>query len=69
MLSILLITNLKEGLAFAAEVGYPVVLRPRFTLNGTGGVLAYNSDEMGWLLTHALDLSPVSEVLLVEVRK
>ena len=61
-----LVDNLEDGLAFDSEVGYPVVLRPSFTLGGTGGGLAYNSEEMVELLTRALDLSPVSEVLIEE---
>ncbi len=61
-----LVNNLDGGLEFGSEVGYPVVLRPSFTLGGTGGGLAYNSEEMVELLTRALDLSPVSEVLIEE---
>ena len=61
-----LVDNLEDGLQFGSEVGYPVVLRPSFTLGGTGGGLAYNSEEMVELLTRALDLSPVSEVLIEE---
>ncbi|HXV62948.1 MAG TPA: carbamoyl phosphate synthase large subunit, partial [Vicinamibacteria bacterium] len=45
-----LVDNLERGLSFAAEVGYPVVLRPSFTLGGSGGGLAYNSEEMVDLL-------------------
>ncbi len=61
-----LITNLKDGMDFGAEVGYPVVLRPSFTLGGTGGGLAYNSEEMEELCERALELSPVHEVLVEE---
>ncbi len=61
-----LVDNLDNGLSFANEVGYPVVLRPSFTLGGTGGGMAYNSEEMIELLTRALDLSPVHEVLIEE---
>ena len=61
-----LVDNLPDGLEFAAEVGYPVVLRPSFTLGGTGGGLAYNSEEMRVLLRRGLELSPVHEVLVEE---
>ena len=61
-----LVNNLQDGLEFANEVGYPVVLRPSFTLGGSGGGLSYNSEEMVELLTRALDISPVHEVLVEE---
>ena len=61
-----LVNNLQDGLEFANEVGYPVVLRPSFTLGGSGGGLSYNSEEMIELLTRALEISPVHEVLIEE---
>ncbi len=61
-----LVGNVEDGLDFAVEVGYPVVLRPSFTLGGTGGGLAYNSEEMHSLLRRGLELSPVHEVLVEE---
>ena len=61
-----LVSNVEDGLDFASEVGYPVVLRPSFTLGGTGGGLAYNSEEMHSLLRRGLELSPVHEVLVEE---
>ncbi|HUG80961.1 MAG TPA: carbamoyl-phosphate synthase large subunit, partial [Bryobacterales bacterium] len=61
-----LVNNLKDGLDFGGKVGYPVVLRPSFTLGGTGGGLAYNSEEMEELCQRALELSPVHEVLVEE---
>ncbi len=61
-----LVSDVADGIDFAAEVGYPVVLRPSFTLGGTGGGLAYNSEEMHSLLRRGLDLSPVHEVLVEE---
>jgi len=61
-----LVNNLTDGMDFGAEVGYPVVLRPSFTLGGTGGGLAYNSEEMEELCERALELSPVHEVLVEE---
>ena len=61
-----LVNNLQDGMDFANEVGYPVVLRPSFTLGGSGGGLSYNSEEMVELLTRALEISPVREVLIEE---
>ena len=62
----LLVSKVSDGLDFAAEVSYPVVLRPSFTLGGTGGGLAYNAEEMRSLLRRGLELSPVHEVLVEE---
>jgi len=59
-----LVNNLKDGLEFATE--YPVIIRPSFTLGGTGGGLAYNREEFGEMLVRGLDLSPVHEVLVEE---
>ncbi len=61
-----LVSNVDDGLDFAAEVGYPVVLRPSFTLGGTGGGMVYNSEEMHSLLRKGIELSPVGEVLVEE---
>ena len=61
-----LVSSVDDGLDFAAQVGYPVVLRPSFTLGGTGGGLAYNAEEMHTLLRRGLELSPVHEVLVEE---
>ena len=61
-----LVSKVIDGLDFAVEVGYPVVLRPSFTLGGTGGGLAYNAEEMRSLLRRGLELSPVHEVLVEE---
>jgi carbamoyl-phosphate synthase large subunit len=58
--------SLVEAQAFRDEVGLPCVLRPSFTLGGTGGGIAYNRDEFNELISHALDLSPVNEVLIEE---
>ncbi len=56
--------SLEEGLTAAKEIGYPVVLRPAFTLGGTGGGFADNEEECKELLRGALDLSPVHQVLV-----
>ena len=56
--------SLGEGLAAAKKIGYPVVLRPAFTLGGTGGGFAYNEEQFIEIMTNALELSPVGEVLI-----
>ena len=56
--------NIEDGLKAAEEIGYPVVLRPAFTLGGTGGGFADNEEECKELLRGALDLSPVHQVLV-----
>ncbi len=56
--------TIEEGLAAAEEIGYPVVLRPAFTLGGTGGGFADNAEECRELLKNGLNLSPVHEVLV-----
>ncbi|MDR3763751.1 MAG: carbamoyl-phosphate synthase large subunit [Acidobacteriota bacterium] len=61
-----LVNNLKDGLDYAGKLGFPVVLRPSFTLGGSGGGIAYNREELMDLLARGLDLSPVHEVLLEE---
>ncbi|MFA5077405.1 MAG: carbamoyl-phosphate synthase large subunit, partial [Candidatus Micrarchaeia archaeon] len=53
-----------EGLAFAEQIGYPIISRPAYTLGGTGGGIAENKDELGTLLENGLMLSPTQEVLL-----
>ncbi len=61
-----LVNNLKDGIDFSGKIGFPVILRPSFTLGGTGGGIAYNREELLELLARGLDLSPVHEVLLEE---
>lgn len=56
--------SIEEGLAAAESIGYPVVLRPAFTLGGTGGGFADDESECRELLKNALKLSPVHEVLV-----
>ena len=58
-----LVNNLKDGIDFSSKIGFPVILRPSFTLGGTGGGIAYNREELLELLARGLDLSPVHEVL------
>ncbi|MBR3297338.1 MAG: carbamoyl-phosphate synthase large subunit [Firmicutes bacterium] len=56
--------SLEEAKKAAAEIGYPVVLRPAFTLGGTGGGFAYNEAELVEVGTNAFRLSPVHQVLV-----
>ena len=56
--------SIEEGLNAAKEIGYPVILRPAFTLGGTGGGFAYNDKEMREMMANALSLSPVHQVLV-----
>ncbi|HWE00609.1 MAG TPA: carbamoyl-phosphate synthase large subunit [Bryobacteraceae bacterium] len=61
-----LVNNIENGLEFAERIGYPIILRPSFTLGGTGGGIAYNREEMAEVLARGIDLSPVHEVLVEE---
>ena len=56
--------SLEEGLKVAEKIGYPVVLRPAFTLGGTGGGFADNQEEFLPMMKNALSLSPVHQVLI-----
>ena len=61
-----LINNIRDGLEFSGKIGFPVVIRPSFTLGGSGGGIAYNREELMEILARGLDLSPVHECLLEE---
>ena len=61
-----LVNNLRDGLEFAGKIGFPVIIRPSFTLGGSGGGIAYNREELMEILARGLDLSPVHEVLIEE---
>src|SRR6202167_4645857 len=61
-----LITAVQGGLDFAAHIGYPNILRPSFTMGGTGGGIAYNQEDLEEILERGLALSPVHEVLMEE---
>ena len=61
-----LVNNLKDGLDFSGKIGFPVIIRPSFTLGGSGGGIAYNREELLEILARGLDLSPVHEVLIEE---
>jgi carbamoyl-phosphate synthase large subunit len=57
---------MEEALAIQSEIGFPCVIRPSFTLGGTGGGIAYNREEFEQIVARGLDASPTSEVLLEE---
>ncbi len=58
--------SMEEALAIQAEIGFPTVIRPSFTLGGSGGGIAYNREEFETIVARGLDASPTSEVLLEE---
>ena len=59
-----LVENIEDGIAFANTIGYPVVLRPAYTLGGSGGGIAHNEEELVEILTNGLRLSRVGQVLV-----
>jgi carbamoyl-phosphate synthase large subunit len=61
-----LVNNLRDGLDFTAKIGFPAIIRPSFTLGGSGGGIAYNREELMEILARGLDLSPVHECLIEE---
>ena len=61
-----LVNSVAGGLEFAECIGYPSILRPSFTLGGTGGGIAYNREDLTEILERGLALSPVHEVLIEE---
>ena len=58
--------SLEEALQHQPEVGYPTIIRPSFTLGGSGGGIAYNAEEFERIIARGLDLSPITEVLMEE---
>src|SRR6476469_7017767 len=58
--------NMEDALTAAEELGFPIIIRPSFTLGGVGGGIAYNIEEFRELESRGIDLSPVHEVLLEE---
>ena len=58
------VTTVEDGLAFTNTIGYPVVLRPAYTLGGSGGGIAHNEYELREILENGLRLSRVGEVLV-----
>ena len=60
----LVVTTVEDGIAFTNTIGYPVVLRPAYTLGGSGGGIAHNEPELREILENGLRLSRVGEVLV-----
>ncbi|MFZ0702657.1 MAG: carbamoyl-phosphate synthase large subunit [Candidatus Acidiferrales bacterium] len=60
------VKDIPTAVKLADELGYPVVIRPSFTLGGTGGSIAYNREEFSEAISRALDASPVHEALIEE---
>ena len=58
--------SLEDALEKQESIGFPTIIRPSFTLGGTGGGIAYNRDEFERIVTHGLEMSPTTEVLLEE---
>lgn len=58
--------SLKEAYAVLDQVGFPCIIRPSFTMGGTGGGIAYNTEEFDEICTRGLDLSPTNELLIDE---
>jgi carbamoyl-phosphate synthase large subunit len=61
-----MVSSLEEALGFVKEVGYPAIIRPSFTLGGTGGGIAYDEAEFKQIVANGLHLSPVGTVLIEE---
>ena len=58
--------SLDEALEKQSDIGFPTIIRPSFTLGGSGGGIAYNREEFERIVAHGLELSPTTEVLLEE---
>jgi carbamoyl-phosphate synthase large subunit len=58
--------TMDEAIHFGSEIGYPIIVRPSFTLGGTGGGIAYNVEELREIVARGLQLSPVHKVLIEE---
>jgi carbamoyl-phosphate synthase large subunit len=61
-----LVNNAQDALRLCDQMGFPLVIRPSFTMGGSGGSIAYNREEFGEAISHALDMSPVHEALVEE---
>lgn len=59
-----IVTDLEAGMKFAEKIGYPVIVRPAYTLGGTGGGIAENKEELSEILKSGLQLSSIGQVLL-----
>ena len=59
-----IVTNIEAGIAFAEKIGYPVIVRPAYTLGGTGGGIAEDQEQLVTILSQGLHLSRIGQVLL-----
>ncbi len=59
-----IVNTVEEAVAFASEIGYPVIVRPAFTLGGTGGGMCANEEELREIAENGLKLSPVTQCLI-----
>ncbi|WP_010199456.1 carbamoyl-phosphate synthase (glutamine-hydrolyzing) large subunit [Bacillus sp. m3-13] len=59
-----IVHSIKEGMDFVKKIGYPIIVRPAYTLGGEGGGFAYNDQELHMLLKKGLHLSPINQVLV-----
>lgn len=59
-----IVSKLREALEFAEKVGYPLIVRPAYTMGGTGGGIAYNKTDLETITVKGLTLSPIGQVLL-----
>lgn len=62
------VTSVEEAIAFANRIGYPVIIRPAYTLGGTGGGIANNEDELRQIVQRGLALSLIGQVLVEQLR-
>ena len=60
------VESVEEAIEAVTDIGYPVIVRPAFTLGGTGGGVAYNEEELIEIATHGLDMSFINQVLIDE---
>lgn len=60
----LVVNDVESAVDFANEIGYPVIIRPAFTLGGTGGGIVNNEDELREITANGLELSPITQVLV-----
>jgi carbamoyl-phosphate synthase large subunit len=60
------VSSLDEALKVAESIGFPIIIRPSFTLGGTGGGTAYNIEEFSTKVVHGLTSSPIHQVLVEE---
>lgn len=60
------VESVEEAIEAVKDIGYPVIVRPAFTLGGTGGGVAYNEEELIEIATHGLDMSFINQVLIDE---